>query len=47
VTQGWLQSPAHCENIMDNRFTLIGIAYAKNLHSRSAVFWTQDFAARR
>jgi uncharacterized protein YkwD len=47
VTEGWLASPAHCENIMDSRFTLIGIAYAENLHTASAVFWTQDFAARR
>ena len=47
VTEGWLASPAHCENIMDGRFTLIGIAYAENLRTASAVFWTQDFAARR
>ena len=47
VTEGWLASPAHCENIMDGRFTLIGIAYAENLHTPSAVFWTQDFAAHR
>ena len=47
VTEGWLASPAHCENIMDSRFTLIGIAYAENLNTSSAVFWTQDFAARR
>jgi uncharacterized protein YkwD len=46
VTEGWLSSPAHCENIMDSRFTLIGIAFAENLHTSSAVFWTQDFAAR-
>jgi uncharacterized protein YkwD len=46
VTEGWLASPAHCENIMDGRFTLIGIAFAENLRTRSAVFWTQDFAAR-
>jgi uncharacterized protein YkwD len=47
VMAGWLASPAHCENIMDSRFTLIGIAYAENLHTASAVFWTQDFAAHR
>jgi uncharacterized protein YkwD len=47
VTEGWLESPPHCENIMDSRFTLIGIAYAENLRTASAVFWTQDFAARR
>jgi uncharacterized protein YkwD len=47
VTEGWLASPAHCENIMDNRFMLMGIAFAENLRTSSAVFWTQDFAARR
>jgi len=47
VTRGWLMSPGHCENIMNSSFTLIGIAYAENLRTRSAVFWTQDFAARR
>jgi uncharacterized protein YkwD len=47
VAQGWLASPAHCENIMDGRFTLIGIGYGENLGTRSVVFWTQDFAARR
>ena len=47
VTDGWLASPAHCENIMDGRFTLIGIAFAENLRTASEVFWTQDFATRR
>jgi uncharacterized protein YkwD len=47
ATDGWLASPAHCENIMDGRFTLTGIAFAENLRTASAVFWTQDFAARR
>ena len=45
VVQGWLASPAHCENIMDGRFTLLGVAYAENLQTQAAVFWTQDFAA--
>ncbi|MEA3175798.1 MAG: hypothetical protein QOF42_3209 [Gammaproteobacteria bacterium] len=47
VTEGWLKSPAHCENIMDGRFIQVGIAYAENLKTRSAVFWTQDFASHR
>jgi uncharacterized protein YkwD len=47
VAEGWLASPAHCENIMDGRFTQIGIAYAENFTTASAVFWTQDFAAHR
>jgi uncharacterized protein YkwD len=45
VMQGWLASPPHCENIMDSRFTRVGIAYAENVRTPSAVFWTQDFAA--
>jgi uncharacterized protein YkwD len=47
VTRGWLESPAHCENIMDGRFTQIGIAYAANLDSAAGMYWTQDFAAPR
>jgi len=45
VTQGWLRSPAHCENIMDPRFAEIGIAFAVNMATAEAVYWTQDFAA--
>ena len=47
VTAGWLASPAHCENIMDGRFTQIGIAFATNLNTAAGVFWTQDFATPR
>jgi uncharacterized protein YkwD len=47
VTEGWLTSPAHCENIMDARFKEIGIAYAVNLSSNELVYWTEDFAAPR
>ena len=47
AAEGWLASPAHCENIMDGRFTQIGIAYAANLSSSGAMYWTQDFAAPR
>lgn len=45
VMQGWLASPAHCENIMDPRFSDVGIAFAVNLGSPELVYWTQDFAA--
>ena len=45
VTQGWLDSPAHCENIMDSRFSEIGMAFAVNLSSSELVYWTQVFAA--
>ena len=44
VAQGWLASPAHCENIMDGRFTLTGVAFAENPASASRLYWTQTFA---
>lgn len=47
VAEGWLRSPAHCENIMDARFVDIGIAYAVNTAGSELVYWTQDFAAPR
>jgi uncharacterized protein YkwD len=46
VAQGWLESPPHCQNIMDPRFTEIGIAFAVNTSSAAIVYWTQDFASR-
>ena len=45
VVEGWLASPAHCENIMDGRFTHMGIAFAVNLSSTELAYWTQEFAA--
>jgi uncharacterized protein YkwD len=47
VTDGWLASPAHCENIMDGRFTQIGIAYAASPNTAVGMYWTQDFATPR
>lgn len=47
VTQGWLDSPAHCENIMDPRFSESGIGFAVNLSSSELVYWTQVFAKPR
>ena len=43
VVQGWLDSPGHCENIMDPRFAQMGIAYAAG-HTKRGLFWVQLFA---
>ena len=43
VVQGWLDSPGHCENIMDPRFAQMGIAYAAS-HAKRGLFWVQLFA---
>jgi len=45
VVQGWLDSPGHCENIMDPRFAEMGIAYAAGHASRRGVYWVQVLAA--
>jgi uncharacterized protein YkwD len=41
VVQGWLDSPGHCENIMDPRFAEMGIAYAAGQRARRGLFWVQ------
>jgi len=47
VVQGWLDSPGHCENIMDPRFAEMGIAFAAGQASRHGLFWVQLLAAPR
>jgi uncharacterized protein YkwD len=44
VVQGWLDSPGHCENIMDPRFAEMGIAYAAGRSGRHGLYWVQVFA---
>jgi uncharacterized protein YkwD len=45
VVQGWLDSPGHCENIMDPRFAEMGIAFAAGRASRRGLFWVQLLVA--
>jgi uncharacterized protein YkwD len=45
VVQGWLDSPGHCENIMDPRFAEMGIAYASGQASKRGLYWVQVLAA--
>ena len=47
VVRGWLDSPEHCENIMDPRFAEMGIAYATGRASRHGLYWVQVLAAPR
>ena len=47
VVQGWLDSPGHCENIMDPRFVEMGIAYAAGRVARHGLYWVQVFAEPR
>jgi len=45
VVQGWLDSPGHCENIMDPRFAEMGIAFSAGRASRRGLFWVQLLVA--
>lgn len=47
VVQGWLDSPGHCVNIMNPRFTQMGVAYAVKQDSEGGIYWAQVFAAPR
>ena len=47
VVQGWLDSPGHCENIMDPRFAEMGIAYAPGRASKRGLYWVQLLADPR
>ncbi len=38
VVKGWLDSPGHCENIMDPRFAEMGIAYSPGQVSRRGLY---------
>jgi uncharacterized protein YkwD len=47
VMAGWLASPHHCENLMNPRYTDMGIAYIVDPKSESGVYWAQVFALPR
>jgi uncharacterized protein YkwD len=42
VVQGWLDSPGHCENIMDPRFVQMGVAFAPGRGAKRGLYWVQD-----
>jgi uncharacterized protein YkwD len=44
VVKGWLDSPGHCENIMDPRFAEMGIAFAAGQASKRGLYWVQVLA---
>ena len=41
---GWLNSPGHCENLMDPRFKEMGIAFAPGSGKHRELYWVQLFA---
>jgi len=43
VVSGWIHSPHHCANLMEPRFTQMGVAFAVNPSTDAGVYWTQVF----
>ena len=46
VTQGWLDSPSHCETLMDPALKEVGIGYVYKPGSPYGTYWVQDFGTR-
>lgn len=44
---GWLKSPTHCANLMNGRYTEMGVAFAVNATSSMGVYWVQLFGTPR
>jgi uncharacterized protein YkwD len=47
AVDGWLQSPDHCENLMDTRFTDSGVAFAASHSGPPRIYWVQEFGTPR
>ncbi len=47
VVHEWLESPAHCANIMSPKFKETGIAKYENYSSDKHIYWTNDFGAKQ
>ena len=48
AVDGWIESPGHCANLMNPRFTEMGAGYAiSRARMPGFVYWTQVFGVRR
>lgn len=47
AVKGWLDSPGHCENIMDPRFAEMGLAFAAGRGAKHGLYWVQVLAEPR
>ena len=46
VIQGWLDSPSHCETLMDPALKEVGMSYVYKPGSKYGTYWVQDFGTR-
>jgi uncharacterized protein YkwD len=47
VMQGWLDSPHHCENMMDPRFNEVAVACVAHAGSQWGTYWPMVLGRRR
>jgi uncharacterized protein YkwD len=47
VMQGWLESPDHCENIMDPRFADVAVACVAQPGTEWGTYWTMVLGRKR
>ena len=45
IAATWLDSPGHCANLRDPKYTETGIAYALNPGDGRDIYWVQVYAA--
>ncbi len=44
--EAWLNSPAHCTNIMNEKYKEIGVAVVSDPDSDYQIYWTQNFGSK-
>jgi uncharacterized protein YkwD len=44
IAATWLESPGHCENLLDAKYSETGIAYALNPGDGRDIYWVQVYA---
>lgn len=47
VVETWLDSPVHCANLMNARYSETGVAYALDPDDEKGIYWVQVFASPR
>jgi uncharacterized protein YkwD len=47
VMEAWLNSPAHCTNIMNEKFTEVAVAIVEEPNSEYGIYWTQNFGSKK
>ena len=46
VVAGWIESPGHCQNLMNPTYRELGVGFAPSVGASFGSYWVQDFGAR-